>query len=777
MTTPTSPRTRAPAADERRRIRVTGTVQGVGFRPFVFRSARRLGLAGSVSNDAEGVLIDVEGATTALDELVRLVAAAPPPLARVESVSATPAPVRGVTGFEVVASRRAGALDVPVSVDVGPCAACLAELHDPDDRRFRYPFVNCTDCGPRYTITRGIPYDRPRTTMAVFAMCDACRVEYEDPSDRRFHAQPNACPDCGPQVRLDAPDGTVQAERDAALVEAARRLSQGWILAVRGVGGYHLAVRADDERAVAELRARKARDDKPFALLVADLPTARALVELDDEAAEVLVGPRRPIVLAPRRAGAAVAAGVAPGLRELGVMLPPSPLHDLLARDVGRPLVLTSGNLTDEPIAYRSGEAHERLGHLVDAILTHDREIHVRCDDSVLRSGVAGGLQPVRRSRGYAPEPLRLPRGCDHRVLAVGAELKSTVAVTRAGTAVLSHHLGDLEHPATHRAFLEAVEHLLELHGIEPELVAHDLHPEYLSTKFATELDLPRLGVQHHHAHVASCLAEHGETGPVVGIAFDGLGWGTDGTAWGGEVLVCDLEGFQRVGHLAPVALPGGAAAIREPWRMAVSWGAHALGGDGLEAAVAHLDPRWEAVASLVDGGRALPTTSAGRLFDAVAALLGSRSHVTYEGQAAIELEASARTVPAPSVEEVRATWREDGAVEVRREDGVRIMDPAGLIRGLVRSRRDRRTAPAELAAWFHTVVAGAVAEVAVTSAAERGLDTVALSGGVFQNQRLTHLVAEVVASAGLRVLVHRRVPPNDGGISLGQAAIAARSS
>jgi hydrogenase maturation protein HypF len=774
MTTPGTPDAGVPPADERRRIRVTGTVQGVGFRPFVFRSARRLGLAGSVSNDAEGVLIDVEGAPTALDELVRLLAAAPPPLARVESVSATPAPARGATGFEVVASQRAGTLDVPVSVDVGPCAACLAELHDPEDRRFRYPFVNCTDCGPRYTITRGIPYDRPRTTMAAFAMCEACRAEYDDPTDRRFHAQPNACPACGPHVRLDEPDGTVQARREAALVEAARHLAAGRILAVRGVGGYHLAVRADDEGAVAQLRARKARDDKPFALLVADLAAACALVELDDGAAEVLAGPRRPIVLAPRRGEAAVADGVAPGMRELGVMLPPSPLHDLLARDVGRPLVLTSGNLTDEPIAYRSGEAHERLGHLVDAVLTHDREIHVRCDDSVLRADVAGGLQPVRRSRGYAPEPLRLPDGSDRRVLAVGGELKSTVAVTRAGTAVLSHHLGDLEHPATHRAFLEAIQHLLELHGIEPELVAHDLHPEYLSTKLATELELPHLGVQHHHAHVASCLAEHGESGPVVGVALDGLGWGSDGTAWGGEVLVCDLEGFERVGHLAPVALPGGAAAIREPWRMAVSWAAHALDGDQLGAAVGHLDPRWSAVASLAGSGRSLPTTSAGRLFDAVAALLGVRSRVTYEGQAAVELEALAHTIPAPSVEEVRAAWQEGGAVEVRQEDGVRIMDPAGLIRGLVRARRERRVGSSELAAWFHTVVAGAVGEVAVVSAGERGLDTVALSGGVFQNQRLTHLVAEVVASAGLRVLLHRRVPPNDGGISLGQAAIAA---
>jgi hydrogenase maturation protein HypF len=762
------------AADlERRRIRVTGTVQGVGFRPFVFRTAQRLGLTGTVSNDAAGVLVEAEGAPAAIDELVRLLSDAPPPLARVESVAVDPTAVRGAVAFEVVASQPSGILDVPVPVDVGPCVPCLEELHDPADRRFRYPFINCTDCGPRYTITRGIPYDRPQTTMATFVMCAACRAEYEDPADRRFHAQPNACPECGPHVRLDAPGAGVVARRDAAMTEAAMRLAAGQILAVRGVGGFHLATRADDAEAVAELRRRKSRDDKPFALLVADVEAARTLVEVDRVAGEALAGPRRPIVLAPRRRAAEVDDAVAPGLPELGVMLPPSPLHELLARDVGRPLVLTSGNLSDEPIAYRQDEAHERLGDLVDAVLTHDRDIHIRCDDSVLRSGVVGGLQPVRRSRGYAPQPLALPEGSQRRVLAVGAELKSTVAVTRAGTAVLSHHLGDLEHPATHQAFLQAIEHLLSLHGIEPEVVAHDLHPEYLSTKLATDLDLPRRPIQHHHAHVASCLAEHLRTDPVVGVALDGLGWGTDGTAWGGEVLVCDLDDFERVGHLCPVAMPGGAAAVREPWRMAVSWVAHAFGPEEVGPLIGTLDERWPAVLSVVRSGRALDTSSAGRLFDAVAALLGGRTRISYEGQAAIELEALARTVPLPS----DPAWEHQlasGLWQVRARGGMRVMDPAGLVRDVVARRASEQPLP-EIAAWFHLAFAAGLIDVVRAVAEERHLTTVALSGGVFQNLRLTHLLADGLETSGLEVLIHRQVPPNDGGISFGQAAIAAR--
>ncbi|HEX2028533.1 MAG TPA: Sua5/YciO/YrdC/YwlC family protein, partial [Nitriliruptorales bacterium] len=474
---------------------------------------------------------------------------------------------------------------------------------------------------------------------------------------------------------------------------------------------------------------------------------------------------RRPIVLAQRRRGAGVAEAVAPGLPELGLMLPPSPLHQLLAEDAARPLVLTSGNLTDEPIAYEDADAFARLGPLVDAVLTHDRAIHIRCDDGVVRAGVAAGLQTVRRSRGDAPEPLPLPLPARRRVLAVGAELKNTVAVAK-GTAVLvSHHIGDLEHHATYRSFLQAVDHLCHLFGVEPDVVAHDIHPEYLSTKFATELELAACPVQHHHAHVASCMVEHGRTDPVLGIAFDGLGFGTDGTLWGGEFLVADLRGFQRVGHLLPVPLPGGAAAIREPWRMAVAWLHQALGEDAVARHASVLDDRWAAMLALVRGWRGPTTSSVGRLFDAVAALLGIRSAVTYEGQAAVELEASARRVPAAEAPVYPTDVVTDG-------DPV-VLDPSPLLAAVL-AERDRGTPRETVAAGFHAGLADGVARVAIGLADRHRLDTVALSGGVFQNARLSELLSGRLAAAGLRVLTHRRIPANDGGISVGQAAIAA---
>ncbi|HEV3496994.1 MAG TPA: carbamoyltransferase HypF, partial [Actinomycetes bacterium] len=533
-------------------------------------------------------------------------------------------------------------------------------------------------CGPRYTIIRSIPYDRTSTTMAPFVMCDACRREYEDPADRRFHAEPTCCPVCGPQLSLLGADGRVLAKAGDALETAAALLGEGRILAVKGLGGYHLACDAGNAEAVAELRRRKARDDKPFALMV-DLDTARDLCHLSPEAEAELTSPRRPIVLAPRR-DTELAPGVAPNLPELGLMLAYTPLHHLLLAAVERPLVMTSGNLSDEPIAHDDADALARLGPLVDAILTSDRAIHIRCDDSVIRAAgtrvlrtpqlrwprrqaaASGGdpnpagrstparsvssVQMVRRSRGYAPEPLALPTTACRHVLAVGAELKSTVAVAKGDTVVASHHIGDLEHLAAYRSFLQAVDHLCSLTGVAPEVVAHDLHPEYLSTKFAAELDLPTVGVQHHHAHIASCLVEHGRTEPVLGVAFDGLGLGTDGTAWGGELLVADLDGFRRVGHLRQVALPGGDRAAREPWRMAIAWLAATLGAEEAERYGRTVDDRWAAVLQLAQRPDILRTSSAGRLFDAVAALLGLRTRITYEAQAAIELEAAAAGQP-----------------------------------------------------------------------------------------------------------------------------------
>jgi hydrogenase maturation protein HypF len=574
----------AAGATTRERLRVTGTVQGVGFRPFVYRHAVALGLAGYVLNDSAGVLIEVEGPAELVAELTRLLVEDPPPLARVAGVAAQRLPPSGAsTGFRIVESRDAGSADVPVSIDTTTCPDCLTEVDDPADRRFGYAFTNCTNCGPRYTIVLEVPYDRPATTMAKFAMCSQCLAEYEDPADRRFHAQPNACPVCGPQLSWrasrDAGAGGETVSGPGALDLAVEAIMSGRIIAMKGVGGYHLVADATDPSAIAELRRRKARDDKPFAVMVESLDSAHELCDLDDGAVTALTSIRRPIVLAPRRSSGRLATGVAPGLPEIGLMLPYSPLHHVLLARTSRPLVMTSGNLSDEPIAHDDDDAATRLAPLVDGLLQHDRPIHIRCDDSVVRA-TPSRLQVLRRSRGYAPEPLSLPFQAARSVLAVGAELKSTISVARHGWVVPSHHIGDLEHLATYRSFLQAVDHMPRLYGVVPELVAHDMHPEYLSSKWAAQLDLPNVAVQHHHAHVAACMVEHGRTDAVLGIAYDGLGYGPDGTLWGGEMLVADFVSSHRVAHLRPIRMPGGVAAIREPWRMAAAWGAVAVDPD-----------------------------------------------------------------------------------------------------------------------------------------------------------------------------------------------------
>ncbi|MDQ6698229.1 MAG: carbamoyltransferase HypF [Actinomycetota bacterium] len=752
-----------PASRARRRIVVRGTVQGVGFRPFVYRSAVELALSGFVCNDSAGVLIEAEGERLAVEDLCRRLVEEPPPLAIVSSVDVTAIGPKGGDAFEIVATASVGAPTVPVSVDTAACAACLAEVDDPTDRRFRYPFTNCTDCGPRYSIVIGVPYDRASTTMAGFEMCRACASEYDDPADRRFHAQPNACPDCGPKLRWCTPDGAVVCDGGDALDAAIAALADGRIVAVKGIGGYHLATDATSEAAVAELRRRKARDDKPFAVMVSDVATAQTLCEMSPEAVEALTSPRRPIVIAPRRVDAMVAAGVAPGSTELGVFLPYSPLHHLLLAALGRPLVMTSGNLSDEPIAHDDDDAVSRLGPMVDGLLVHDRPIHIRCDDSVVRARPGRGTQLLRRSRGYAPAPRSLPVAARRPILAVGAELKSTVAVTLGESVVASHHIGDLEHLPNYRSFLQAVDHLCHVYAIEPEIVAHDLHPEYLSTKFAVDLDLDPCVVQHHHAHIASCMAEHGEMGPVLGVAFDGLGYGIDGALWGGEFLVADLRHFERVGHLAPVTMPGGVAAIREPWRMGVAW-AGAAGVTDLDDLFP--DDRLCAVADLAARGHGPTTTSMGRLFDALAALLGLRSTVTYEGQAAIALEAAARTVPRSEA----PVYRLDTSVDERDQ---LVLDPAPLVVAAVAARASGTPVPL-IAAGIHETIGRAAADTGTRLARQHHLATVALSGGVFQNVRLSEIVEERLEAAGFRVLVHRQVPTNDGGISIGQAAVAA---
>jgi hydrogenase maturation protein HypF len=730
-------------------VRVEGTVQGVGFRPFVHGLATGLGLAGLVGNDSRGVFIEVEGDLHAVERFLTGLRE-PPPLALIERISTRPLSPDGLSGFAIVGSDTSGRRSVLVSADSATCADCLRELRDPADRRYGYPFVNCTNCGPRFTIVTDVPYDRPNTTMAGFAMCAECAAEYRDPADRRFHAQPVCCPACGPHVTLrDAGGRALPGEP----IEAARALlRQGGILALKGLGGYHLAATAGDESAVAALRSRKHREDKPFAVMAADVRSARRLGEVGPAEEALLRSVRRPIVLLRRLAGVPLAGSVAPGNRSIGVMLPYTPLHHLLA---GEPLVLTSGNVSDEPIAYRDEDAFAALREIADAFLTHDRPIHVRTDDSVTRV-FRGRELPVRRSRGYVPGPVPLPAG-GPPLLACGAELKNTFCLAKDGRAFVSHHIGDLENYETLRAYREGIEHFGRLFDITPSLIAHDLHPEYLSTKYALEQDLPLVGVQHHHAHIASCMADNEWTEPVIGVAFDGTGYGTDGTLWGGEFLVADLTGFERAGHLLPVPLPGGTMAIREPWRMAA---AHGVPAD-LDVARRNA-ASWDTVVAMGRRGVGSPlTSSVGRLFDAVAAVLGVRDRVNYEGQAAIELEQ-------------RADSRERGTYPILLGDGSPFtIRGADLVAAVVADLRAGAGVPA-IAARFHNAVAGLVVAGAVRLRETTGLTTVALSGGVFQNLLLLERAVGGLEAAGFAVLVHHRVPPNDGGISLGQAAVAA---
>ncbi len=733
-----------PRAIERRRLRITGVVQGVGFRPFVHGLASCRGLCGFVLNDGRGVVVEIEGAPEALDELTAAIRAEAPSLARVDALTAEQIEVRGEEGFRIERSAGGEATAV-VPADVATCDGCLRELFAPTDRRHRYPFINCTQCGPRLTIVERVPYDRPNTTMARFEMCERCRAEYEDPTDRRFHAEPIACPDCGPRLRLEpgeSPAATLAAATgEAALAAAVELIRSSGVVAVKGLGGYHLACDAASDRAVGELRQRKRRDEKPFALMTAD---PEALVELDPEERELLHSRRRPIVLARRRPGAPVAAAIAPGSPWLGLMLPYTPLHHLLWAEVGGPMVMTSGNLSDEPIAYEDDDARRRLAGVADAFLAHDRPIHRRCEDSVVRPRL-----PIRRSRGFTPDSLPLPLPARAPIVAAGAELKSTFCVARGSQAFLSPHLGDLDTEAAYRAFRADLELYLEMLAVRPELIAHDLHPDYLSTRWALEQGAETVAVQHHHAHAAACLAEHGEASPALAVVFDGTGYGTDGTLWGGELLRCDLEGFERLAHLEPVPLPGGEAAIREPWRAAASY---------LERAGRPVPfERWRLVRESLKLNPPL-SSGAGRLFDAASALLGVREEVSYEGQAAIELEHLAGEV-------------ESEPYHCRVEEGlIRGADLIAAVHDDLAGGRPRE----EIAAAFHEGVAAAAAIACAAAAHPR---TVVLSGGSFQNLRLLESTRTRLANLGFRVLSHRLVPPNDGGISYGQAAIAVRRS
>jgi hydrogenase maturation protein HypF len=758
-------------------VRVEGIVQGVGFRPFVYSLATRLGLAGLVGNDVAGVFAEVEGPAAAVRQFLLSLEQDAPPLARIERVSTEAIQPDGSSGFSIAPSDATGQRSTLVSADTAACDDCLRELADPADRRFGYPFINCTNCGPRFTIVRDVPYDRALTTMAGFAMCAQCAAEYHNPADRRFHAQPVCCPACGPRLALMDAAGTPLP--GDPLAATASLLRQGRVLAIKGVGGYHLAVDARNESAAAALRERKHREDKPFAIMVADVAAARELCEVDEAAGLLLTSSRRPIVLLPRLPsaslpsaglpGADVAPAVAPGNRQLGVMLPYTPLHHLLLGLAGRSIVLTSGNSSDEPIVYADADAVPRLGGIADAFLTHDRAIHIRTDDSVVRS-FRGQAAVLRRSRGYVPEPLPLGIRARRPILACGAELKNTFCLAKGDRAFVSQHIGDLENFETLRSFTEGIEHFKRLFDITPEVVAHDLHPEYLSTKYAAELAGVELaGVQHHHAHIASCLADNGEPGPVIGVAFDGTGYGTDGTIWGGEFLIANLAGFERAGHLTGVPLPGGAAAIRQPWRMAAAYldAAYPDGPpDGLAVARRN-ERRWDNVISMARRGLNSPvTSSAGRLFDAAAAILGVRDLINYEGQAAIELEQMADAAETGSYQAAidQPEAGQGGPLQVRGADLIRgVADDlaAGIETGVIAAR-------------FHNGVAAVIEAGCLLLRERHGLATVALSGGVFQNQLLLNRTVDALEGSGFRVLVHSRVPGNDGGISFGQAVVAA---
>jgi hydrogenase maturation protein HypF len=731
-------------------------------------------VSGWVLNDELGVLVEAEGSPAALDELAARLADEAPPLAEVESVEPAAVPLTGEPGFRITASAARGEPEALVSPDMATCGDCLTELFDPTDRRHRYPFINCTNCGPRFTIVRGVPYDRPLTTMAGFEMCAACRAEYDDPADRRFHAQPNACADCGPRAELVGAD-VVEDEEDP-IAAAARLLGAGDVVAIKGLGGYHLACRADHEDAVARLRSRKHREDRPFALMAPDLTAARALVELTAAEEALLGGPERPIVIARRSDAARVADAVAPHTRDLGVMLPYTPLHHLLLAGAAATLVMTSGNVSDEPIAFADEDAAVRLRDIADAFLVHDRPIHVRADDSVVRSldpSLRASPLLLRRSRGYAPRSVGLRVPAARPILASGAELKNTFCVAKGRRAWVSHHIGDLKNWETLESFRRGVEHFQRLFAVEPAVVAHDLHPDYLSTKFALAREgVERVAVQHHHAHLAACLAEHGEEGTVVGAIYDGTGLGPDDTVWGGELLAGSLGGYERRGLLFPVRLPGGDRAALEPWRMACAWLLAA--GDGPppipDALTAEIDQRrWDDVCELARSGlNSPPTTSAGRLFDAVAALCGVRAAVNYEGQAAAELEGLAdpherAAYPMPLID----------AREGEDTDGAVILDGRETVLAIVEDVRDG-SARESVAARFHNALATATAAALVRECEAVGADAAVLSGGVFQNRLLLERTAALLHEASLRVLVPERLPPNDAGISYGQVAVAA---
>ena len=752
-----------------RQIKIQGIVQGVGFRPFIYQLARRHDLAGTVANTSSGVIIHVEGPAGQIASFEKDIFACKPPLAHITDISGHDVSVKGHDGFLIIQSDGPAQRATLISPDISICGDCLRELFDPADRRFGYPFINCTNCGPRYTIIDDIPYDRPHTAMKHFPLCGKCRAEYDDPDNRRFHAQPNACPACGPHVTLF--DNREQEISSAdPLRAAAGFLKQGLIVAVKGLGGFHLAVDAENDGAVKRLRQRKHREEKPFALMSIDREQIHRYAHMAPEEAAQLTSPQRPIVLLKKLAGHPIGEAVAPGNRYFGVMLPYTPLHYRLLSHGFTALVMTSGNLSEEPIAIDNADAFARLADIADYFLVHNRDIYLRSDDSIVRH-TAGSAQFIRRSRGYVPIPVFLNHP-GPPVLACGAALKNTICLTRGNEAFVSQHIGDLENLRTLEFFKQTIAHLKRILDIRPEAIAHDLHPDYLSTRYALSLTegIQKIPVQHHHAHIVSAMAEHRLDGDVIGLAFDGTGYGTDGTIWGGEVLVAGTRTFTRAAHLTPLPMPGGEAAIRAPWRMAVSYLADAFGSGFTQRklpvlagiAVPDIDFVIEMMAKQINSPLA---SSLGRLFDGAAALVGIDHRVSFEGQAAMALEMLADDTADPLTfgPVYPFEWTAENPVEI---------PVRPIIKGIVNDILEKRS-PAEIATRFHMTLIRLFSDLCGHLRKETGLDRVVLSGGVFQNAILLNGFIRMLEKRGFRVFAQRLVPANDGGISLGQAVVA----
>ena len=757
----------------RRHINVSGIVQGVGFRPYIYRLATERNLIGTITNTSSGVTIEVQGLRDTVEDFVACLPCNAPPLARITGIAALDVPCitsrNGDREFRIIASQRGEPVHTLISPDVATCDDCVRELLDPADRRYRYPFINCTNCGPRFTIVRDIPYDRPHTSMAVFPMCAACQAEYDDPLNRRFHAQPNACWDCGPQLELWDKAGRAIPDVDP-ITAASDALKAGLIVAIKGLGGFHLAADATNSAAVTLLRERKGRVEKPFAIMVPSLKAAEGLCQVSAAERVEMLSIQRPIVLLERKSSSPIADRVAPFNRRLGVFLPYTPLHHLLFAQGGfKALVMTSGNLSEEPIAIDNEEAKSRLKGLADYFLVHNREILLRCDDSVVQV-VSGRARQMRRSRGFVPVPVFLDEDVP-AILAVGGELKNTVCLTQGKHAFLGQHIGDLENLEGYKFFEEAVEHLQKILEIKPEAIAYDLHPDYFSTKWALkQKGLPLIGVQHHHAHIASCMAENHLQGTVIGFALDGTGYGTDGNIWGGEVLVATYASFERAAHLEYVPMPGGAAAIHEPWRMAISYLSHYFGRDFLDMNlpfVAKLDQRRvEIILQMLERGINSPlTSSCGRLFDAVAALIGIRQSVKYEAQAAIELEMAIRNSPDES------SYPFD--LLPNHEDEGWIIGTRPLFESVIHDLGSG-TPAGIISARFHNGLADVLVKVAAGIRRRTGLHRTCLSGGTFNNLYLTERLSRKLEENGFEVYAQREVPCGDGGLSLGQAVVAA---